>query len=142
LPATSLAACAKEKGVLETPSSEEKKAPLPEKEEEPETRAAGVAAFSSAEKSKLWGAWSPSVQRRRRRRLDAARGGGSLLVGDVSSDDEDDEDERKREREHAKSLFPAKKKEDDSFSAPEPGLSGRRLRAFLRVRRGGRPDGR
>ena len=126
LPATSLAACAKEKGVLETPSSEEKKAPLPEKEDEPEKEDAGVAAFSSAEKSKLWGAWSPSVQRRRRRRLDYARGGGSLLVGDVSTDDEDDEDERKRERERAKSLFPAKekKKEDDSFSRPSPVFPG------------------
>ena len=116
LPATSLAACAKDKAILEMPSSEEKRAPLPEKEDEAETRAAGVAAFSSAEKSKLWGAWSPSVQRRRRRRLDAAHLGGES-VGDVSKDHKDDEDERKREHlPHAKILFPAKKKEDDSFS--------------------------
>ena len=33
----------------------------------------GIAAFSSAETSKLWGAWSPSVQRRRRRRLGTVR---------------------------------------------------------------------
>ena len=46
----------------------------------------GTAAFSSAEASKLWGAWSPSVQRRRRRRLDAARVGGD----DDAGDDDDD----------------------------------------------------
>ena len=42
-----------------------------EKEEEAARQGAdtGAAAFSSAESSKLWGAWSPSVQRRRRRKL-------------------------------------------------------------------------
>lgn len=43
-------------------------------------------AFSSAETSKLWGAWSPSVQRRRRRRLDAARVGGDDDAGDDGDD--------------------------------------------------------
>jgi hypothetical protein len=46
----------------------------------------GIAAFSSAETSKLWGAWSPSVQRRRRRRLDAARVGGDDDAGDDGDD--------------------------------------------------------
>ena len=46
----------------------------------------GTAAFSSAEASKLWGAWSPSVQRRRRRRLDAARVGGDDDAGDDGDD--------------------------------------------------------
>jgi hypothetical protein len=82
LPAASLAASAgtSSKTSSNTSSKTEADASL---EKEIHT---GTAAFSSAEASKLWGAWSPSVQRRRRRRLDAARVGGDDDAG-VDGDD-------------------------------------------------------
>ena len=57
-----------------TPPASDTRLPLPATSlAEEGTAGTTTAAFASAESSKLWGAWSPSVQRRRRRRLGTVR---------------------------------------------------------------------